>query len=149
MLSSFFGWEDSLAKVEHNQELLAGSAKAKSRLPELRKAFNTGLAPGEFIEVKAPFSAENGDTERMWVEVTSWAGKQIRGTLENEPSEVVDLRAGQVVQVREQDVFDCIHQYADKRIEGNTTSEIIRKMSERQKAQGRAPGFPVPACAAD
>ena len=145
MISSFFGWNDALTKVKHNQKLMAESAKAKSKLPELRRVFNAGLAPGEYIEVKAPFKAENGDTEWMWVEVTHWNDDQIRGTLENEPVEVTSLRAGEVVEVREQDIFDYIHQFADKHLEGNTTGEIIRKMSEGT-GQDSAPAIPVPAC---
>ena len=147
MLSSFFGWQDSITTVEHSPELLAESAKEKSRLPELRKLFNAGLAPGEFIEVKAPFSAEDGNREWMWVEVTRWKGDEIRGTLENEPAEVKTLKAGQVVQVREQDIFDYIHRFADKRVEGNTTGEIIRKISEGEKKQGGVRGSSIPACA--
>jgi uncharacterized protein YegJ (DUF2314 family) len=147
MISSFFGWQDSLVKVEHSRELLAESAKEKSKLPVLRKLFNAGLAPGEFIEVKAPFSAENGNREWMWVEVTSWKGEQITGTLENDPAEVKTLQAGQIVQVREQDVFDYIHQFADKRTEGNTTGEIIRKMSESEIPA--TAGATVPSCPTD
>lgn len=149
MISSFFGSEDSLSKVHHSRELLAESAKEKSKLPELHELFDAGLAPGEFIQVKAPFLAEDGDREWMWVEVTSWKGDRIKGVLNNDPSEVTTLHAGQVVQVREEDVFDYIHQFADKRVEGNTTGEMIRKMSEAASKQNSAPGFPLPGCAAD
>ena len=146
MLSSFFGWEDSMVKVHDNEELLVASTKAKGELPELRKAFNAGLEPGEFIEVKAPFRAENGATEWMWVEVTSWKGDRIKGVLNNDPEEVANLRAGQIVEVREGDVFDYLHNYADKHTEGNTTGEIIRKMSEGEVKNPSTPSA-VPACA--
>jgi len=149
MISSFFGWQDTLSKVQHSQELLAESAREKSKLPGLRALFSAGLAPGELIEVKAPFSAENGNREWMWVEVTSWEEDRIQGVLDNEPSEVTTLHAGQIVQVREQDVFDYIHQLPDKKVEGNTTGEIIRKMSEGKSEQNSALGFAIPACAAD
>lgn len=149
MISSFFGAEDSLAEVKHNQELLDESAKEKSKLPDLRKLFNAGLAPGELIEVKAPFSTENGDREWMWVEITNWNGDEIHGVLENDPAEVKNLSAGQVVQVRQDDVFDYIHQLPDKRVEGNTTGEIIRRMSEANKERHTTPAVPVPACTAD
>lgn len=147
MISSFFGAQDSIATVEHSPELLAESAKERSKLPELRKLFNAGLAPGELIEVKAPFSTANGDREWMWVEVTNWKGEQIRGTLENEPAEVKTLQAGQIVEVQEQDIFDYIHQFADKRVEGNTTSEIIQKISKGEKKQGGVRSSSTPTCA--
>ncbi len=40
------------------------------------------------------------------------------------------LHAGEVVAVRQEDAFDYIRQYADKRTERNTTGDIIRKMNE-------------------
>src|SRR6202008_284980 len=41
--SAFFGSEGSLAMVNHNVELLAASAAAKAGLPELHRAFDSGL----------------------------------------------------------------------------------------------------------
>jgi hypothetical protein len=129
MISSFFGWEDEPTKVRHNAELLEASRQARTHLPGLRKDFNTGLQPGEFIEVKAPFTTPSGGNEWMWVEVTKWDGKEIRGTLENEPSEIPSLHGGQIVQVDEDQIFDYIRQFPDKHQEGNTTGAILQKMS--------------------
>jgi len=64
--------------VRHNEELLAASARAKAKLPELQKAFTAGLQPGEFIDLKAPFPTPDGGTEWMWVEVTSWKDDKIK-----------------------------------------------------------------------
>jgi uncharacterized protein YegJ (DUF2314 family) len=131
MLSSFFGFSDSWTKVEHdNQELLEASEKAREKLPELRMAFNAGLKPGEFILLKAPFSTSDGGTEWMWLEVSHWEGNRIKGLLQNDPLEVPDLHAGQIVEVRGEDVFDYIRQYPDEHREGNTTGEIIKKIQQ-------------------
>jgi uncharacterized protein YegJ (DUF2314 family) len=132
MLSCSLGWEDKVTGVEHNEELLEESRRERAKLPRLQKDFNAGLQPGEFILVKAPFKTPDGGNEWMWVEITSWKGSLIRGTLENQPFNVPDLHAGQVVEVWEGDVFDYIRQYPDKRREGNTTGEIIRKMDQKQ-----------------
>jgi uncharacterized protein YegJ (DUF2314 family) len=132
MLSCFFGWEDKVTTVEHNEELLEESRREKTKLPGLQKDFNTGLQPGEFILVKAPFKTPDGGNEWMWVEITYWKENLIRGTLENEPFKIPDLHAGQVVEIWQGDVFDYIRQYPDKRREGNTTGEIIRKMDQKQ-----------------
>lgn len=130
MLSLMFGSEDSIMRVRHNQELLAESEKEKARLPELQKAFNAGLQPGEFIEVKAPFHTPDGGTEWMWVEVSTWKDGTIKGALENDPFNVPNLHAGQVVEVRQDDIFDYIRKYPDKRVEGNTTAPILQKLNE-------------------
>ena len=129
MVSSFFGWEDEPTKVRHNAELLEASRQARTHLAALRKDFNAGLQPGEFIELKAPFKSPNGNTEWMWVEVTKWDGREIRGTLENEPTEISTLHGGQIVKVDENEIFDYIRQFPDKHQEGNTTGAILQKMS--------------------
>ncbi len=128
MLTSFFGWEDAVSKVDHNEELLAASRKAKARLPSLYNAFTEGLQPGEFIQVKAPFAVPDGGSEWMWVEITAWKGDAIKGLLKNEPFNIPSLHAGQIVDVRQEDIFDYIRRYPDGEQEGNETGTIIEKM---------------------
>ena len=77
----------------------------------------------------------------MWVEVTSWKGNLIRGTLESEPTNVPNLHGDQVIEVWQGDVVDYLRGYADGRTEGNTTGALIEKMGkENKKASGRASG---------
>jgi uncharacterized protein YegJ (DUF2314 family) len=141
MLGCFFGWEDKVTAVEHNEELLEESRKERAKLPGLKKDFNAGLQIGEFIQVKVPFKAPDGGNEWMWVEITSWKGNVIRGILENEPVNISDLHSGQIVEVWDGDVFDYIREYPDKRTEGNTTGDILKKMkSERNPDSGNAIG---------
>ena len=130
MLASFFGWEDHAFHIHHNAELLAASAQAKQQLPALQKAFAAGFQPGEYLEVKAPFITESGGHEWMWVEVRTWQGNSITGFLDNEPEDVPSLHSGQEVTVRQEDVFDFLHTFPDKRTQGNQTSEIIHSMQE-------------------
>jgi uncharacterized protein YegJ (DUF2314 family) len=128
LIGCFFGVEDKTAAIHHNEELLEASRRAKSQLPELNSRFNAGLKPGELILVKAPFKTRTGGNEWMWVEISHWKSHSIRGILENDPELVPDLHAGEVVEIREEDVFDYIHKYPSGRVEGNTTGEIIQKM---------------------
>ncbi len=138
MLSSFFGWEESITHVQYTEEIQAESRKERAKLPELHNAFSAGLQPGEFIEVKAPFETPNGGKEWMWVEVTSWKANHIEGLLENDPFNVPNLHSGQTVKVQEEDVFDYIRQYPDEHREGNTTGAILRKMEEERNGKGNA-----------
>ena len=136
LISSLFGWEDAIKRIRHNDELTSTSKKARANLPALRKAFNAGLAPGEYIQVKAPFATPKGSSEWMWVEITEWKGSDIRGLLKNEPFDIPDLHGGQIVQVQEANVFDYIRRYANGKEEGNETGRIIEKMRgdvERKK----------------
>ena len=92
-----------MTPVKHDEELLEASRRARANLPALREAFNAGLAPGEFIQVKVPFKTPDGGKEWMWVEVTSWSGDKIRGLLRNEPFHIPNLHGGQTVDVSEED----------------------------------------------
>jgi uncharacterized protein YegJ (DUF2314 family) len=150
MMGSFFGWEDSIHYIKHNEVLLAASRQAKAKLPDLQKAFAAGLEPGEFIQVKAPFATPDRGTEWMWVEITAWRGNKIKGLLENEPSEIPTLHAGQSVEIQQDDVFDYIRTYSDKHSEGNTTGEIIKKMEagrrDKKPTDQRSVKVSVPDC---
>jgi uncharacterized protein YegJ (DUF2314 family) len=93
----------------------------------LRKDFNDGLAPGEFIQVKAPFKTQDDGTEWMWVEVITWGNNTITGLLKNEPFNIPDLKGGSEVSVKQEEVFDYIRRFPDGSSEGNETSKLIEK----------------------
>jgi uncharacterized protein YegJ (DUF2314 family) len=145
MLSSAFGWQDSIRTIEHeNSELMAESERERKKLPELQKLFNQGLEPAEYIQVKAPF--RNGNyTEWMWVEITNWKSDNIKGLLENEPFHNPSLHSGQIVQVNQEDIFDYLHYYPDKPKEGNTTEPILEKMYGPSPEE-KLPPKPMPNC---
>lgn len=134
LLSSLFGWEDAITRLTHTDELLAASRAAKAELPTLRRAFNEGLEPGEYILLKAPFATPDGGQEWMWVEVFRWQGKEIKGLLMNEPFDILGLHAGQKVTVNQQDIFDYIRKLPDGTQVGNETGKIIQRMNQ-EKAQ--------------
>lgn len=66
----------------------------------------------------------------MWVEITVWQGNTIKGLLKNEPYRIPSLHGGQIVQVKQEDVFDYMRSYPDGRIEGNQTGTIIQKLQQ-------------------
>lgn len=127
VLAQAFGLEDSLTRVEHDEAVEEASRRAREKLPDLREDFNSGLAPGELMMIKAPFATPEGEREWMWVEVTSWKGDSITGLLANEPFNIPTLTAGQVVEVPEADVFDYIRQHADGTVEGNETGKLFEQ----------------------
>lgn len=143
MLSMMFGWDDAATPVHHNQEILDESARERRKLAELQKSFAAGLQPGEFIQVKAPFATPNGDREWMWVEISGWKGDKIKGLLENEPFNIKSLHAGQKVEVRQEEVFDYIHEYPNKTTEGNTTAALLGKLSEGRETKPTVRPNPV------
>jgi uncharacterized protein YegJ (DUF2314 family) len=133
MLASLFGSEDGVKDVRHNDELLTASNAAKRKLPSLQADFQRGLAPGEYIQVKAPFETSSGGQEWMWVEVSEWKGSSISGVLKNVPRDVPGMKLGQAVKVSQLDVFDYTRTFPNGREEGNTTGRIIEKMQSASK----------------
>jgi len=120
--------------VKHDEELLAASRAQKAKLPALGARFREGLAPGERILLKAPFSTDSGGNEWMWVEVIGWKRGEVEGILQNEPSEVAGLRPGARVRFPDSVVFDFIHYFPDGHEEGNETGKIILRRENAVKA---------------
>ncbi len=151
MLDCFFGWEDSIARISHTDELLDASRSALANLPKLREAFNAGLKPGEYIQVKARFGTPGGGNEWMWVEVINWKGRNITGILSNEPADIPYLHSGQQLEVHEEDLFDYIHEFPDGKKEGNTTGQILRRAEEaaRTAKESIQPTSQLSACKLD
>jgi uncharacterized protein YegJ (DUF2314 family) len=129
-INNLFGWEDELSYVQHNDLIDAASTRAKKQLPEVRKEFNNGLKPEEYLLVKAPFPIPNGGDEWMWVEVIQWQGNKIKGILANEPAHIPDLIGGSNVVIDQDIVFDYLIQYSDGSSKGNETGELIMKFQQ-------------------
>ncbi|MGX1931220.1 DUF2314 domain-containing protein [Flagellimonas sp. 2504JD4-2] len=126
LISTIFGATDEIQYINHDDQVLAASNRAKQKLPELKKLFNQGLEPGFSLLLKAPFETDNGGREWMWIEVTQWKASKIIGILQNDPFEIADLKAGAIVNADQADIFDYIYYHADGTSEGNETGAIIR-----------------------
>lgn len=128
-VTKFFGAQEDkvILRKKNDGALLEASERAKKKLPALRADFQAGLQPGEIIMLKAPFASPEKGVEWMWVEVIKWPGELITGMLRNEPRYVPFLKAGQIVDVKQSDIFDYIRRTADGKQEGNETSEILIK----------------------
>ncbi|MDP5239675.1 DUF2314 domain-containing protein [Uliginosibacterium sp. 31-16] len=123
---SIFGAQpDEVIYTKHDAALKAASERARAQLPALQKAFARGLAPAEQIHVKAPFATRDGGREWMWVEITEWKGEQIKGMLRSDPRQIPGLKAGQMVEVRQSELFDYLRVFPDGRTEGNETSKLL------------------------
>jgi hypothetical protein len=135
LISTVFGGEDNVSDVEHDQEILVASQKAKAKLPELQKLFNAGLPPGEHILLKAPFRRSDEGNEWMWVEVVSWKIDKVEGILVNKPVYVPSLNEGDRVSFHQEVVFDYIHEFADGSSEGNETGKIFEAREKKQPSR--------------
>jgi len=55
----------------------------------------------------------------------------LRGSSQDEPRNVSDLKSSQIVEVDQAKLFDYIRKLPDGTSEGNGTAEVIRKMQEQ------------------
>lgn len=130
-LSELFGAHDSIVNVQHDEELLATSERARKKALLIGKRYAKGPPFGEQMLVKAPFDTTAGGTEWMWVEVVSWNGNDIDGILKNDPFDVPSLKDGSRVEVQASKIFDYILKKKDGSSEGNETGKILE---EREKS---------------
>jgi uncharacterized protein YegJ (DUF2314 family) len=106
--------------------LLEIQASALSRLDgPVRASWDGGLPSGDRLYVKAPFQAEDGAVEYLWVQVVSWRAQSIDGVLRSDPQWVRGVTAGDVVSVEQARVFDYLWRHADGSSEGNETEAFL------------------------
>jgi len=92
-------------------EVLKTISIARSRWPEFVSAFNN--KQGDKFEVKVPFrDKESGQLELMWILVKQINGSTIRGSLDNDPVSVKNIKAGDPVTAKQADIEDWT--YVDK-----------------------------------
>lgn len=128
-LSSLFGASDRVDQVEHDDELVELSkAQMATFSSTIKKRFQKGLKPGEVLLVKAPFPADSGGNEWMWVEVSKlFPDGRITGFLANDPDDVSDLKSGDEVVVMETELFDWQLKQRDGTVLGNETGKVMLK----------------------
>ena len=134
LVAQLFGTRDEVTPVEHDDEMLALSQRARARLlSDIKKQFQQpAWSELNHLMVKAPFRTDDGGNEWMWMDVLRWKGTRMEGILQNDPAAVSGLRAGSRVSADEDSVFDYTLKRADGTTEGNTTGQLMeRRQKER------------------
>ena len=148
LLSDLLGATSNLASVQKGDEQMeAAHEKAVETLQQVRTRFAQGFRSGEVLHIKYgfPVSAygvgppepdedEDGH-EFMWVAVTAWSeGGRVRGSLANDPQYRHDLKAGQAVELSEEDIYDWMIVHRDGRMEGAFTNRVLETLDEDGEA---------------
>lgn len=95
--------------THEDPRMQAALVEARKRFPEFRQRFDAGPR-GEKFYVKTLFVASKGVGEYMWVKVVELEKDEVRGILENEPIEATQVKLGDPVSVRVDEVEDwCIY----------------------------------------
>ncbi len=133
VLCNVFGCTERASLADRgDEELEAASARARQKLPGIKLLFNKKEV-GYAVSLKLPFETRDGKPEYMWIEVTNWDRGTIKGVLQNDPYDVEGLKAGSVVQVKEDDVYDYILYKPDGTQEGGETTEILLAREKEQQ----------------
>ncbi|MBK9033258.1 MAG: DUF2314 domain-containing protein [Myxococcales bacterium] len=122
---AFFGLEADKLLSGDPAKLEAARARALVALAALAPRFARGVPDLEALHVKAPFTTDHGGIEWMWVEVRTWQGQRITGILSNQPDDIAALKEGAEVEVRQDELFDYVHQRADGTTAGGETNRIL------------------------
>lgn len=119
---------EPIAHVEAGDpELEAAAQRARKDLQNMRSHFAKGVPFKESLAVKAPFTADDGRVEWMWVDVVTWKGDSFQGSLDNNPDVVTTLKAGSPVSVPLAKVADYVLVKPDGTHSGGYSVEILQR----------------------
>jgi uncharacterized protein YegJ (DUF2314 family) len=128
--ADLFGSADTLRNVSSDSEAMeAAHMEAVSRLPSIRQRFHEGLSIGQILYVKYGFPLPGTDDghEYMWCVVNTWRGDRLSCTLANDPVNCPDLRPGQNVDLREDQIFDWMLSGPGDHTEGAYTTRVVER----------------------
>ena len=106
----------------------AAVAKARAEWPTFVAAFEANA--GENFSVKAPLS-HAGNTEFIWITVTSVEGDLIYGELGNDPANLGPLKLGSKVSVPIADLNDWCYIDPKENLVGGFTIEAVKQAARR------------------
>ena len=113
-----------LVAMRKDPELAAAVKQAQAELPKFLDRLQH-LKQGEHFAVQARFGKDLS-FEHMWVDHLSFDGKNLQGTLADQPSVVTSLHKGDAVSFPITDVMDWLILSGGKR-EGGYAEAVLRK----------------------
>jgi uncharacterized protein YegJ (DUF2314 family) len=102
--------------------------KAREKWPRFVAAYEAGA--GENFSVKAPVT-HSGNTEFIWISVTSVEGERVYGTLANDPGDLGPLKLGSKVSVPVAELNDWAYVDPKGNMTGGFTIEAVRQAARR------------------
>ncbi|MBI3865394.1 MAG: DUF2314 domain-containing protein [Planctomycetia bacterium] len=108
----------------------AAVAEARERWPKFITAFEASR--GENFSIKAPITRD-GNTEYIWISVTSLEGDLIYGTLGNDPVNLGSLKLGSKVSVPVAELNDWCYIDAEGDLTGGFTIKAVQEAARRRR----------------
>jgi len=106
--------------------------QARSSLPDAKKRYLKGLPANHFMSVTTMLVDKNGHHEQVFVNVSSWDGDVVNGTLANDVK-LEGFKKRQLLKVNEKDIRDWTIVNEKGEEEGNLIGKFIDKWLDEQK----------------
>jgi uncharacterized protein YegJ (DUF2314 family) len=125
---------DNYTTVSDNDTAMnAAIAKAKATSAEFVQAFHAQKPGTTDFFVKRPYPTPAGSMEHMWIEVTGEINGVLQGQIANEAEETKEVKMGQKVSVKIEEISDWKYQDGKKLIGGYTIRYFFDKMSPKER----------------
>lgn len=124
-------WTVPVIEVKNDDPLMVKAvAKARETWPKFVAAFESHA--GENFAIKAPVTRD-GNTEFIWIAVTTIEGDRIYGTLANDPNRLGKLKLGSKVSVALSELNDWGYMDPKGNFVGGYTIEAVKRASRRKR----------------
>ena len=117
--------KDSTQLAKYDKMIEPYMRKALKTLPDAKKRFLKGLPLGEAFFLTTRIYDENGSHEQIFVRVTEWNGKTIKGTIANELTAVKSYKFGQLIEFPESAILDWLITKPNGDEEGNYVGKFL------------------------
>lgn len=113
-------------KLEQYEALIAPYVKkAQKSLPKAKKKYSKGLKEGQAFFLTTRIYDNLGNSEQIFVRVSSWENTNISGTIANQLNAVKGFSFGQLIEFPESFVLDWLITNPDGSEEGNFVGKYL------------------------
>jgi uncharacterized protein YegJ (DUF2314 family) len=110
--------------ADDDPRMNAAIAKARSTVNTFIAALKAPKPGQSVFSVKVPFT-DGPNTEHIWLTPVSYDGKRFRGTVDNEPEKVKNVRTGQNLTVAPSEISDWMY-VENRKLIGGYTLRVLR-----------------------
>jgi uncharacterized protein YegJ (DUF2314 family) len=111
----------------------AAIAKAKATSPDFIAAFHAQKPGTSHYCVKKPYPTPKGGDEHMWIDLLTETNGVLEGTIENDAEETREVKIGQKVKLRIDEISDWMYEDGNRLIGGYTIRYFVDKMSPKER----------------
>ena len=125
--------DDTLSAPAGDPEMEAAFAKARQTWPQFLRAFEAGDGKARNFSVKLKV-VDGTQVEYFWTSNLRQAGDAFDADLNNEPESVKNVKFGQTMHFRDNEIYDWMY-FADGKMVGNFTLCVLLKHEPADEAE--------------